>query len=79
MLGKELKYIRKKAGLTQKQIAEYLNVSQTTVVSMEAGTRRIKASEIEKLADLYWTDPYTLLNHTEDISVKHIRMSKEIL
>lgn len=73
MLGNDLKNIRRKAGLTQKDIAEYLEVSQTTVVSMEAGTRKITTGEIDRLAALYRTDAKTILEHPEDINVGHIR------
>ena len=44
---------RVNAGLTQKQVAEALNVTNNTVVAWENGTSEPKISQARKLSDLY--------------------------
>lgn len=48
---KGLKYHRKKAGLTQRDIAEALGVDRTAVVKWEAGEAYPRASQLPALAD----------------------------
>jgi Zn-dependent peptidase ImmA (M78 family)/transcriptional regulator with XRE-family HTH domain len=52
-LGKQLQEARKKRGMTQEDAAKLLQVARTTIVAIEKGERRIKASELVKLADAY--------------------------
>ena len=52
-LGRELQDARKKRGMTQEEAAELLGVARTTLTAIEKGTRRIKASELVKLARAY--------------------------
>lgn len=48
-----LKILRKKKGLLQKDIAEYLGISRTTYVKWENGLHEPAFNEIEKLADYF--------------------------
>lgn len=52
-LGAELKKARDKRGLTQKEAAEVIDVARTTITAIEKGERRVKASELIKLARAY--------------------------
>lgn len=52
-LGRELQEARKRRGLTQEDAARILNVARTTITAIEKGERRIKASELTKLAQAY--------------------------
>ncbi len=52
-LGEELFEARKKAALTQADAAELLGVARTTITAIEAGERRIRPSELIKLATAY--------------------------
>lgn len=52
-LGNTLQAARKRRGLTQEQAAEILNVARTTITAIEKGERRLKASELYKLAEAY--------------------------
>lgn len=45
--------LRKKAKLSQQQIADYLGVSQTDISRIESQERKITASQISKLAMLF--------------------------
>lgn len=53
VLGERLKTARKNAGLTQKQVADYLGVSVPQISYWENGQREIDLSSLSKLADLY--------------------------
>lgn len=48
-----IKELRKAAGLTQVQVANRLEVSQSTVCSWEVGTAAPAAAMLPKLADLF--------------------------
>lgn len=63
--------LRKRANLTQQQIAEYLGVSQTDVSRIESGERKITASQIAKLADLFGVN-IKELNCSKDLSPMNI-------
>lgn len=52
-LGQLLQEARKILNMTQEQAAEAINVARTTMVAIEKGERRIKASELIKLAEVY--------------------------
>lgn len=65
MLPERLKNLRKKAGLTQKQIAEKLQVGQNSYSNWEKGKRTPIQPTIEKLAELLNTSPDYLLGKTD--------------
>lgn len=48
-----LKYYRKKAGKTQKEVADFLGLVQQSYGHYETGKRQIPAENLLKLADLY--------------------------
>lgn len=52
-LGQRLQQARKRQGLTQEAAAKIINVARTTLTAIENGERRVKASELLKLADAY--------------------------
>lgn len=52
-LGNSLQEARKRRGLTQEQAAEILEVARTTITAIEKGERRLKGSELYKLAEAY--------------------------
>ncbi len=53
MLNDNIKYYRKKLGLTQVELAEKLNVSQSTITSWENGNRRPDLDFLPILAQLF--------------------------
>ncbi|MDY6783694.1 MAG: XRE family transcriptional regulator [Cyanobacteriota bacterium] len=52
-LGKLLQQARKKCGMTQAEAAKVINAARTTIVAIEKGERRLKATELIKLARAY--------------------------
>ena len=49
----KLKMMRKKAGLRQGQIAEYLGVTQTFISKVETGDRNLTVDQLESVVNLY--------------------------
>lgn len=60
-LGQLLQKARKRCLMTQADAAQVINASRTTMVALEKGERRIKASELIKLARAYQCDLSDLL------------------
>ncbi len=52
-LGKRVAELRKELGITQVQLAEMLDISQQLIAAYEAGTRKIPASMLPRLAKLF--------------------------
>ena len=53
VLGRELQQARIRKGLTQEQAANSIDIARTTLLSIEKGERRVKASELLKLTHTY--------------------------
>ncbi len=49
-IGKNIKVLREKVGLTQADLARILGVSRTAVATIEAGRRRVSTDELVRLA-----------------------------
>ncbi len=52
-LGEQLQQARKQRGMTQAEAAKVIDVAYTTLVAIEKGERRLKSSELIKLARAY--------------------------
>jgi len=52
-LGKRIKRLRKKAGLTQENLAEKVNVSTTHIGLIETGKRRLSLKTLQKIASVF--------------------------
>lgn len=70
MLNDNIKTLRKKMGLTQVELAERLNVSQSTITSWENGTRRPDLDFLPVLAQIFGISVDDLLGTTTDTVVK---------
>jgi transcriptional regulator with XRE-family HTH domain len=62
MLSDTLRYLRKSRGLTQVQLADALNVSQSTVASWENGSRRPDLDILPQIAKFYGVSADILLD-----------------
>lgn len=51
MIGKNIKQLRKARGLTQKELADKLGVTQSAVGNWEAGIRNPRASDLLNIAE----------------------------
>ena len=62
-LAENLMYYRKKKGLSQEKVSEYLEVSRQAVTKWEASTSRPSSDNLIKLAQLFEVDVDTLLGN----------------
>ncbi len=60
-LGQALRLLRKNCNLTQKQVAEILNLDRSTYAYYEGGTTEPDLKSIRKLAQIFNVDPVALL------------------
>ena len=60
-LGKALKELRNRSGLTQKQVAEILHIDRSTYAYYEGGTTEPDLNSINQLAKLFGIDISALL------------------
>jgi methanogenic corrinoid protein MtbC1 len=64
----QLKKIRKERGLRQKDLAEALQVAQTTIANYEQGTRFPDENTLHKLADFFGVSFDVILGRAEGVS-----------
>ena len=62
-LAENLMYYRKKKGLSQEKIAEYLEISRQAVTKWETNTSKPNSDNLIKLAQLFGVDVDTLLGN----------------
>ena len=60
-----IRNLRLDSGYTQKQVAEYLNISQNTYSQYEIGVLNYPVDALEKLADFYGVSVDYLLGRTD--------------
>lgn len=76
-LSRKLKYLRKKKGVSQLELAERLSVSRQAVSGWEAGTSRPSTENLQSLSRLFNIPLETLLNDT--LHLRQIRFGFRIL
>ncbi|MBQ3124481.1 MAG: helix-turn-helix transcriptional regulator [Clostridia bacterium] len=59
--GTKLELLRREAGMTQEEVAEYLGISRNTLAAYESGKSKIPLSVFIRLADLYKCDVFDVL------------------
>jgi transcriptional regulator with XRE-family HTH domain len=59
---------REAAGMSQSALAERLKKSQTYVVSLESGRRRVSVVELLKLAEILGFDPAEVISNLKKIA-----------
>jgi len=52
-IGQKVKALREKAGLNQRQIAQFLEVDQSTISKCEKGERQFQVDHLERLGSLF--------------------------
>ena len=70
MLNDVIKSLRKRRGLTQSELAEHLNLSQSTIASWENGSRRPDLDFLPKLAQFFGVTVDDLLGRDEETKEK---------
>lgn len=75
-IGKRIEMSRKEEGLTQSELAKKLNYESPTAISLiEAGKRKIKVAELEKIAEELHRDIQYLLTGSSDRPPVTVRMA----
>jgi transcriptional regulator with XRE-family HTH domain len=75
-IGAQLEAARKKAGLTQVELAKRLRKPQSFVSSYESGQRRLDLLELTRIAATLAVDPRALLNEILDGIVPRTQAAK---
>ncbi len=70
-VGSKIKSLRKKKGLSQEQVADYLHISQSTYARIENGERGSWANYIEPISKLFNIQPEELIKQ-ENIHIDTI-------
>ena len=63
-IGERIKQLRIRAGLTQQELAKYLQIHQTTYSDYELGKLNVPVAVLHKLADYYCVSVDYLLCRT---------------
>ena len=71
-LATNIKAIREKQGLLQKEIASHINVDKSTYSKIEKGIRELTIVELQKLTKLFGLTTDQILNYDENIIPKEI-------
>ncbi len=72
-LGKKLKEIRKRFGLTQENLAEIMNVSRQAITKWEADEGMPDILNIQELANVFGLTVDYLLNNNNDLPLLHMK------
>ncbi len=67
-IGANIKKIRKEQGLTQKELGERLNMSQSAIGQFENNKSTFKVETLEKIANALNVEPKTLLENCSTFS-----------
>lgn len=67
VIAKNIKLMRQANSLTQESVADFIGISRSAYSNYESGTRELPLAAMEKLADLYGCDIYTLYEENSDV------------
>lgn len=73
LIGLKVKELREKAGLNQTQLAQFLEVDQSTLSKCEKGERQFQVDHLERLGSLFGFTLTDLMN--EEVLVKPLRIA----
>ncbi len=65
IVGKKLRALRRENGYTQKQVSDYLGITQSNLSKIENGERNFNMTLFDKLSLLYNCSPEYLLGETD--------------
>ena len=71
-LANNIKIIREKQGLLQKEVALHIGVDKSTYSKIEKGLREVTVQELQKLSKLFNLSTDEILNYDENIIPKEV-------
>lgn len=71
-LADNIKLIREKQGLLQKEVALHIGVDKSTYSKIEKGLREVTVAELQKLTKLFRLTADQILNYDENLIPKEI-------
>lgn len=78
ILGTNLQFFRRKAGFTQEQVAQALNINRSTYTKYETGVTEPNVASLREIAALFGVDLNTLMNEGGFEKIKESDLSEEI-
>ena len=85
LISENIKYLRKKAGLTQEQVAETIGIKRSLVGAYEEGRADPRISNLIKMAEVFGTSVDILINKDvsrvseQELNVSKFKRGKEVL
>jgi len=73
-LGEKLKLYRERMNMTQKEVAEYIEVEPATISKYESGMREPNVESLKRLSDLFEVSLDELLKDEEELDVSKINI-----
>ncbi len=73
VIGDNIRQLRTKIGLTQEELAKYLDTPREQVTYYETGSRTPSSTHLVKMADLFCVNEYDL--YAEDLSERSINVA----
>ena len=79
-IAKNIKYCRKKNGLTQEQLGEYLDIAKEQVSYIETGKRPIDVIKLNKICELFDVQMDIFLNEElgTEVDISHSFRTKDV-
>lgn len=66
-IGQRLKFARSQSGLSQAQVAVFMDIPRPSISNIESGKRKVTSEEISKFAELYDVSSSWLLTEKTEI------------
>lgn len=79
MIGKKLKFLRSKTGLSQLETAKKLTMARSTYACYENDTRSPEYDVLKKLANYHDVSTDYLLGYTEEHAIKYTKQIERVL
>jgi transcriptional regulator with XRE-family HTH domain len=72
-IGRNIAFFRERHGLTQDDLADYLKLSNHTLISYyETGARTVPIDHLNKMADLFGVEVNVLLEESPEVAAANI-------
>lgn len=78
IIGTNIKAFREKLGLTQEQVATYLDVTREMISYYEQGSRNIPTASLTRLSNLFGIDEYDLFEPDAEQSSVNVALAFRI-